>query len=323
MTNRWQRGSVPRLGPARRFGRLLGPSVPIYDARGNLTSDGYRAFTYDLENHLITGSLPTAVILSYDPLGRLQTSTAGGATTTFLYDGDNLAGEYDSSGNILRRYVSGPNVDEPLVWYEGPGTTTRRWLHADNVGSIIAWSDLTGTAGATYAYDPYGNPPSWSGSRYSYTGQIMIPEAQLYHYKARAYDPGIGRFLQTDPIGYASDINAYAYVGNDPINFTDPTGLVPPCVFPGCLVVYGRETLNEVVAGFERIDVQGALNGTHVGIGGSGDRKDVTRMQPLPKDPSTAAKKAAGRLGNEAQAISDQLGLAALGMTALTALGGR
>jgi RHS repeat-associated protein len=204
-----------------------------YDGRGNLISDGVRAFTYDLDNHLLTGSAPTPVSLAYDPLGRLQTSTASGATTNFLYDGSMLVAEYDNSGNILNRYVPGPGVDEPAVWYAGSGTSGRRWLHADDNGSIIAWSDSTANPQATYGYDPFGQPSSaWSGSRYSYTGQLMIPEAHLYNYKARVYDPGLGRFLQTDPVGYASDINAYAYVHGDPVNGTDPSGEVDPAPTP-------------------------------------------------------------------------------------------
>ena len=53
----------------------------------------------------------------------------------------------------------------------------------------------------------------------------MIPEAQIYYYKARVYDPGLGRFLQTDPVGYASDVNPYAYTANDPVNEADASGL--------------------------------------------------------------------------------------------------
>ncbi|MGH8335774.1 MAG: RHS repeat-associated core domain-containing protein, partial [Gammaproteobacteria bacterium] len=199
-----------------------------YDGRGNLTSDGARSFTFDLENHLLTASAPTAVSLAYDPAGRLQASTVGGATTSFLYDGDRLVGEYAASGAILARYVFGPGVDGPLVWYSGAGTSSRNWLHADNQNSVVAWSDSSGNLTASKGYDPYGQPSAWTGARFAYTGQMMIPEAQLYHYKARVYDPGLGRFLQTDPVGYASDLNAYAYAGEDPIDGRDPSGLEYP-----------------------------------------------------------------------------------------------
>jgi RHS repeat-associated protein len=169
--------------------------------------------------------------LSYDPAGRLQTETTAGATISLLYSGDALVGEYDSSGNIIARYAMGPGVDEPLVWYQGAGTTTRNWLTADNQGSVIGYADQGGNAGATYTYGPYGEPiasggaSAWGGSRYRYTGQIEIPEAQLYYYKARVYDPNLGRFQQTDPAGLTSDTNLYAYATQDPVNGSDPSGM--------------------------------------------------------------------------------------------------
>ncbi|HYC98003.1 RHS repeat-associated core domain-containing protein, partial [Brevundimonas sp.] len=120
---------------------------------------------------------------------------------------------------------------EPLVWYEGATLTDRRWLHADAQGSIIATSGASGAIlGQTYRYSPYGEPDAdygfSGGSRFRYTGQITLRDAPLWHYKARVYDPGIGRFLQTDPVGYADQMNLHAYVGNDPVNGTDPTGML-------------------------------------------------------------------------------------------------
>jgi len=98
--------------------------------------------------------------------------------------------------------------------------------------SVIAITNSDGGVLETYKYGPYGEPKnaadveSWTGSRFRYTGQTVLDEdVRLNHYKARVYDPYYGRFLQTDPIGSDDDINLYAYVGGDPINGTDPTGL--------------------------------------------------------------------------------------------------
>jgi len=206
-------------------GVSAGPKTFLHDANGSLETNGTKGYEWDGQNRLtraLDGGSETARF-SYDGFGRRAQKVAGGVTRSHIYDGEDTLEERLSTGGTIR-YVHGPGIDQPLASI-GVGGAVSYYL-TDHLGSVVQATDSAGQVTLTRQYDAYGNLLAGSSvSGYAFTGREWDGETSLYYYRARYYDPKIGRFISEDPIGFGGGINFYAYVENNPVSRLDPFGL--------------------------------------------------------------------------------------------------
>ncbi len=224
-----------------------------YDGAGNLVSQTNTSthvtttYTYDYHNRLTNVTVGGTVLATYtyDALGRRIGIDDNGSQTWTVYDGTSAdAQPYadfsvgSSGGSILsQRYLSGPGVidgavvDQLLARTSASGSTA--WYLPDKLGSVRDIVSSLGTVLDHVVYDSFGNivteTNAANGDRFKYAGMEYDSVTGQYYDRARYYDEAIGRFVAQDPIGFAGGTEDLCeYVGNDPINETDPSGLAPP-----------------------------------------------------------------------------------------------
>jgi RHS repeat-associated protein len=207
-----------------------------YDANGNRTSetstavsDGLgtiTAFTYNQEGRL-SGAASGSQLLAqytYDAFGRrlIRTGSTTG-TTLYQYGLGDLLEETDGQGNAQVDYIYMGRL--PVATIEPGGTV--HFLHDDRLGTPVTATSGNQSIAWSTTYQPFGaiaTAPSTIVQNLRLPGQESDIATGLYHNGMRDYVPSIGRYIESDPIGLFGGFNRYAYAGDSPLAFTDPTG---------------------------------------------------------------------------------------------------
>jgi RHS repeat-associated protein len=199
-----------------------------YDSEGQLSDINDTLYAFDFQHRLVSTGGSSPYQYSYDGMGRRLQAIRNGTTTRYIYDAyGNLLAEADGNNNITRYYIYGKGLMAMVT-----ASDDIYCYHSNAIGSTIAMTDQHQDIVNKYAYTPFGiiaDEQEGVAQPFKYVGQfgVMAEPNGFYYMRARYYDPEVGRFITEDPIGFAGgDVNLYAYVQNNPINYTDPYGLL-------------------------------------------------------------------------------------------------
>ena len=209
--------------------------TPQYDDNGNMTSDGTHTYQYNYNNRLTSVDNGQTATYKYDALNRrIQKVVVEPVetTTNYYYCGDQAIEERNANNAVQATYIFGISVDDVLQMQRGSNTY---YYHKNHLGSVMALTDGSGNLVERYEYDPYGQPSFFGandnalsqsavGNAILFTGRDYDAETGLYYYRARTMHPGLGRFMQHDPLMYVDGMGLYHYVGDMPTRMLDSWG---------------------------------------------------------------------------------------------------
>lgn len=196
----------------------------------SVPTEGATTYTYDTLGQLRSVQLPSKRIdYLIDPAGRRVGKRVDGQLVKgFLFDGrGHVVAELDGTGTVLSQFAYGSRRHVPDLMLRG-GKTYR--LVSDYLGSVRLVVDTnTSSIAQQLDYDVWGrvtNDTSPGLQPFGFAGGLYDTDTGLVRFGARDYDPATGRWTNKDPILFGGgQTNLYVYVGNDPVNFMDPSGL--------------------------------------------------------------------------------------------------
>lgn len=238
-----------------------------YDNDGNTITQNSRVYTYNQNQRLIQdvdGAMTAGY--TYNGNGQRVKKVVNGTTTVFHYDQrGQLIAESDSTGAATAEYIYLNNA--PLVKIEGSSVY---FYHNDHLGTPQKMTDGSGTVVWSADYKPFGEATitvSTITNNLRFPGQYYDAETGLLYNLNRTYNKDLGRYIEADPIGFQQGSNhLYAYVGNNPINQTDSTGLCCDAQLPAgstrevALTCYAEASNNCSQGGNEKRAICDAIN---------------------------------------------------------------